>query len=201
MLSMMIALHPKSVYVLYLSIIPSKYSSFPRGCHYWRNHLKRWTPPILLLCVVLLINFLISHHWKKTALWIGKTALIKWLHYPNSLSVSFKFLALCRMEMINKCFSKRTVEEIISALVSCVTVFFIDGGVVFGCYVVHLFTPAKLVFIFVRNKKLQIRLMNGLQLQSSPWKRPLRPVWKSPWDRYPSEIYPSLKLYYHSLLS
>ena len=91
MLSMMIALHPKSVYVLYLSIIPSKYSSFPRGCHYWRNHLKRCTPPILLLCVVLLINFLISHHWKKAALWIGKIAPIEWLHYPSSLFVNFEF--------------------------------------------------------------------------------------------------------------
>ena len=60
-------------YVLYQSIAPSKYSLFPRGCHCWKNRLKRWILPILLLFVVLSISSLNIHHWKRTALWRGKS--------------------------------------------------------------------------------------------------------------------------------
>jgi len=72
-------------YVLYQSIAPSKYSLFPRGCHCWKNRLKRWILPILLLFVVLSINLLNIHHWKRTALWRGKS-VSSWMTEicPNS---------------------------------------------------------------------------------------------------------------------
>jgi len=67
------------VYVLYQSITPSKYPLFLRGCHCWKNRLKRSILPILLLFVVLSISLLNIHHWKRTALWRGNKSVSNWM--------------------------------------------------------------------------------------------------------------------------
>jgi len=69
----LLAFMVKAIYVLYESITPNLYYLFSRNCYYWKNPLRRLILPILCLCVVLLINLLSSHHWKKKVPWIGKS--------------------------------------------------------------------------------------------------------------------------------
>ena len=165
------------MYVLYQSIAPSKYSLFPRGCHCWKNRLKRWILPILLLFVVLSINLLNIHHWKRTALWRGKS-VSNWMTEicPDSHFINLiLWCSLAGWKSSTNVFPKGQLKKLYLLLWVC--------SCCSNCSFiwVHLFCPAELINVhLVRSKWPQICLMNGLLQQSSPWKRLLLLVWKSP---------------------
>jgi len=56
-----------------LQILANILYFFPRGYYCWKNRLKNWIPPILLMCVAPSISLLNSRHWKKTVPCIGKS--------------------------------------------------------------------------------------------------------------------------------
>jgi len=128
------------VYVLYQSITPSKYPLFLRGCHCWKNRLKRWILPILLLFVVLSINLLNIHHWKRTVLWRGKS-VSSWMTEicPNSYFLNLiLWCSLAGWKSSTNVFPKGQLKKLYPLLWVC--------SCCSNCSFiwVHLFCPAKL---------------------------------------------------------